>query len=372
MAERVGKIIQLMEELAPQKFAMTWDNVGLQLGGKEELVSRVLVCLDVTEAVMAEAIANKIDLIICHHPIIFKPIKNVVVDNPQGRLIYKAVQNNISIYCSHTNIDIAANGLNTYVANMLGLENMSILDITASEKIFKLVVFVPVDYAEEVAGAMAAEGAGHIGNYSHCSFSSLGTGSFKALEGTKPFIGKIGEVEKVTEIRLETIVPEGRLDRVIEKLLESHPYEEVAYDIYPLTLVKDKVGIGRVGFLRNPRRLSDFIEDIKEVFKLDRLKLVGDEASIIEKVCVVNGSGAEYISAAARSGCDCIITGDVKYHEAQMALELGISVIDAGHYETEGFFAELIAAYLEKKKKANNLSFEVFQSKVVVNPFKHI
>lgn len=372
MAERVSNITKLLEELAPQKYAMSWDNVGLQLGGREELISRVLVCLDVTEAVLSEAIEKKIDLIICHHPIIFKPIKSVLMNNSQGRLIYKAIKNNISIYCSHTNIDIAPDGLNTYVANKLGLEKMSILDVTASEKLFKLVTFVPEEYVEQVSEAMATEGAGHIGNYSHCSFRSVGTGSFKALEGTNPFIGKIGEVEKVTEVRLETIVPEKRLDRVIEGLQEAHPYEEVAYDIYPLTLVTDRVGIGRVGHLRNPRLLSDFIEDIKDVFKLDRLKLVGDEARSIEKVCIVNGSGAEYISAAARSLCDCLITGDVKYHEAQMASELGLNVIDAGHYETEVLFTELIAAYLEEKKKEKNMSFEVIKSNIAVNPFKYI
>lgn len=372
MSERVGRIVSLMEELAPQKYAMDWDNVGLQLGSKEDLVSRVLVCLEVTEAVMEEAIASQADLIICHHPIIFKPVKNVLKDNQQGRLLYKAIKNNISIYCSHTNIDAAADGLNTYAAKMLGLENMSVLGATASERLFKLVVFVPEDYTEVVAGAMADEGAGHIGNYSHCSFRSLGIGSFKPLVGANPFVGRVGEVERVSEVRLETIVPEDKLDRVLEKLLESHPYEEVAYDVYPLKLEKEKAGIGRVGFLGSPAKLSDFIEQVKAVFMLDRLKFAGNGASIIEKVCIVNGSGAEYISAATRAGCDCIITGDVKYHEAQTALELGISVIDAGHYETEVIFSELVASYLEGEKKKNKLSFEVVKSKAAVNPFKHI
>ena len=370
MAEKIKRIVNFIEELAPKKYAMDWDNVGLQLGSNNDTVSRVLVCLDVTEAVLHEAIEGKIDLIISHHPLIFKPIKNVLKDNPLGSLIYKAIQHNIALYCGHTNIDVAPGGLNDYIANIVGLEDISILDVTASEVLYKLVVFIPEEYEEVVADAIASEGAGYIGNYSNCSFRSIGIGTFMGMEGTKPFIGEMGQLEKVKEVRLETIVAADKLDKVIEKMMEAHPYEEVAYDLYPLSLEKDKVGIGRVGYLSNPVTLSIFIENIKALLKLDKVRVVGDVNRSIEKVCVVNGSGADYIQSAAKAKCDCLITGDVKYHEAQMALELGINIIDAGHFETENLFTELIAGYLEERIMKEKLSVEVIKSKVYVNPFQ--
>ena len=370
MSVKISSLLRLLEEFAPRQYAMDWDNVGLQMGGIEDTVSRILVCLDVTEEVIEEAINDKIDFIISHHPIIFKPIKNILKDNPQGSLIHKAIKNNISIYCGHTNVDIAPGGLNDYLARKLGLQATSILDVTQAEKLFKLVVFVPEEYQEDVAVAIASEGAGHIGNYSNCSFRSLGTGTFMAMEGTNPFIGEKGQLEKVQEVRLETIVSEKRLKKVIEKMLTSHPYEEVAYDLYPLSLEGSKVGIGRIGTLQEGQRLSSLIETIKKVLKLDNVRVVGDINSSIRKLCIVNGSGAEYIKAAINNGCDCLITGDVKYHEAQMALELGLKVIDAGHFETENIFIELMANYLEARIQEERLSIEVMKSSINVNPFK--
>jgi len=370
MSEKVGSLLRLLEEFAPKQYAMDWDNVGLQVGGIEDPVSKVLVCLDVTEGVIDEAINNNIDFIISHHPIIFKPIKNIIKENPQGNLIHKAIKNNISIYCGHTNVDIAPGGLNDYLATKLGLQDTSILDVTMTEKLFKLVVFIPEEHQEAVADAIASEGAGHIGNYSNCSFRALGTGTFMALEGTNPFIGERGQLERVQEIRLETIVPEKRLKKVLEKMLDSHPYEEVAYDLYPLSLEGNKVGIGRIGSFREAIKLSILIEKIKLVLKLDSVKVVGDNDSSIKKLCIVNGSGAEYIKAAVMKGCDCLITGDVKYHEAQIALELGLKVIDAGHFETENIFIELMANYLEAKVKDSKLAVEIIKSNINVNPFR--
>ncbi len=372
MSRKIKNVLRLLEELAPKEYAMSWDNVGLQVGDREDVVSRILVCLDITEAIIEEAISSRADFIVSHHPIIFKPIKSLLKDNPQGRIIHKAIKHNISIYCGHTNIDIAPGGLNDYIAHKLGVKETRILDVTATEKLYKLVVFIPEEHQEEVAEALASEGAGHIGNYSSCSFRTNGIGAFMPLDGTKPFIGEKGRLEKVQEVRLETIVAEKKLKATIDKMLEAHPYEEVAYDIYPLILEGTSVGIGRVGHMETPMRLSELVEVVKAELKLEKLRTVGELESMIKRVCVVNGSGAEYIQAAARDKCDCLITGDVKYHEAQMALELGLCIIDAGHFESENIFIELMANYLKARISEEALSIEVIESKINVNPFKII
>lgn len=372
MSEKVKNVLRLLEELAPKEYAMSWDNVGLQVGDREDTVSRILVCLDVTEAVIDEAVKSNADFIVSHHPVIFKPIKSLLKDNPQGRMIHKAIKHDISIYCGHTNIDIAPGGLNDYIARRLGLKDTGILDVTYSEKLYKLVVFIPEAHQERVAEALASEGAGHIGNYSSCSFRTTGIGAFMPLDGSNPYIGTKGKLEKVQEVRLETIVSEKKLKAAINKMIAVHPYEEVAYDIYPLALEGNSIGIGRVGNIEKSMSLSALIDSVKGELKLEKLKTVGELERVINRVCIVNGSGAEYIQAAVRNKCDCLITGDVKYHEAQMALELGLCIIDAGHFETENIFIELMANYLKDKINAEDLSIEVIESKINVNPFKVI
>lgn len=365
MGEKIKNIIKTMETLASKHYAMKWDNVGLQVGSKEAEVRKVIVCLDVTKEVMKEAIENKADMIIAHHPVIFSPLKSVVKEDYKGNLIHEAIKNDIHIYSAHTNMDIAKDGLNDYIVDKLALENPDILDITDREKLYKIVVFVPKGHEEKVADGLAEAGAGHIGNYSHCSFRIEGTGTFKPQEGTNPFIGKQGELEKVEEIRLETIVPQSRLAQSIEKMTAAHPYEEVAYDIFPLNNLGEKRGIGRIATLPSSKVLSDFAKGIKEIFQLKAVKVTGDITEEVKKIAVVNGSGADYIQLAAARGCDCLVTGDVKYHEAQTALELGIKVIDAGHFETEMFFTDLVVNYL----KGQNLNIEVIASQTKINPF---
>lgn len=370
MATKLKNIIELIEALAPKDYAMQWDNVGLQVGSMEDEIEKVMVSLDVTKEVIEEAIEKEVNLIIAHHPMIFSPLKAIVRNDAKGELIYKAIQHKINIYAAHTNIDIAPQGLNEYVANKIGLKSTEILEVLEEEKLFKIVVFVPQEYEEKVADALAKEGAGHVGNYSHCTFRGKGIGTFMALEGTKPFIGKQGEIEKVQEIRLETIVPHNKLNSAIASMLAAHPYEEVAYDIIPLKNKGNKRGIGRVGKLGESRTLNEIVVAIKFIFDLKRIRVVGDLESQIEKIAIVNGSGADYIELAKNKGCDCLITGDMKYHDAQRALELGLAVIDAGHFETEIFFLDLMTDYLKKVLGNKNLDIEVIKSNAKLNPFK--
>ncbi|SNS26032.1 dinuclear metal center protein, YbgI/SA1388 family [Anaerovirgula multivorans] len=370
MAEKLKSILKIIETLAPKHYAMKWDNVGLQIGSENDDIEKVMICLDITEEVLEEAINHDVNLIIAHHPMIFSPLKSVSKEDVKGKLVYKVIQHNINIYAAHTNVDIAPEGLNDFVANRIGLKNIEVLDIIEREKLYKVVVFVPEEYEEKVADALAQGGAGHIGNYSHCSFRSSGMGTFKPLEGTNPFIGEKGKIEKVQETRLETIVALNDLNKVVSTMLQAHPYEEVAYDIIPLENSGEKRGIGRVGDLEASKILNEIVVDIKSIFNTKRIRVVGDLQHKIKKIAIVNGSGADYIELAKNKGCDCLITGDVKYHDAQTALELGIAVIDAGHFETEIFFADLIADYLQREFKNKKMNIEIMKSHTKINPFK--
>lgn len=372
MPAKVKTITDIIESLAPLNYAYKWDNVGLQLGYKGDPVTKVLTTLEVTDKVLDEGIKKGVNMIVTHHPMIFSPLKNITKDNIKANMIYKAIQNDIAIYAAHTNIDIAPGGLNDYIVKQLDIQNIGVLDVTAKTSYYKLVAFVPHGYEEKVAEAISGAGGGHIGNYSHCSFRTEGTGTFKPLEGTNPFIGSRGQLEKVKEIRLETIVPQEKLKGTIKALVESHPYEEVAYDLYPLANEGPVKGIGRIGKLDSPKSLKDLIDHIKQKMDINHIRVAGDLDMIIDKVAVINGSGADLIQTALHKGCQGVITGDVKYHDAQDAIAQGISVIDIGHYHSEKFFTHLMAQYLKEQVNKKGLSVDIIESSIDINPFQTI
>ncbi|SCX91725.1 Nif3-like dinuclear metal center hexameric protein [Alkaliphilus peptidifermentans] len=373
MAEKIKlkKLTDILEALAPTNNALSWDNVGLQVGDNNSWVSKILVCLDVNEKILDEAIEKGCQVIVSHHPLIFKPMKSILNNDIRGKIIIKAIKNNISIYASHTNMDIANGGLNDFIAQKLGLKKLRLLDVTKNKSFSKLVVFVPEEYSDIIADVMGNAGAGHIGNYSHCSFKTQGVGTFKPLEGTNPFIGHKDELENVNEIRLETIIENEKLNYIVEEMIKAHPYEEVAYDIYPLHKEIPQNGIGRIADV-DPILTSVLIEDIKASLEIENIRFIGDVNKNVSSIAIVNGSGAEYIQAAVKAGCDCLITGDVKYHEAQIALELGLNVMDVGHYESEIHFIELITEYLQKTFHEMKINAEVVGSKVFSNPFQYM
>ncbi len=372
MARRVRDIMEVMEGLAPQNYACDWDNVGLQVGNYGAPINKILLCLDVSREIIEEAISLGADLIISHHPLLFSPLTSIIKEDGKGEIIYRAIKNNINIYSAHTNMDIAPGGLNDYLLDKLDFKNSMVLEIIGKEQLYKLVVFVPKKYEVRVAEALNQGGAGHIGNYSHCSFRVDGIGTFKPMKGTNPFIGELGKVEKVEETRLETIVANTDLDRVIASMLEAHPYEEVAYDVIPLKNSGQERGIGRVAILEDGKDLNELVAMVKTKLGIKHLSVVGDLNKPISRVALVNGSGANYIELAKQRKCDCLITGDVKYHDAQTALELGIAVIDAGHFETEIFFVDLIFNYLTAALEDKGLDIEIVKSKVETSPLQII
>lgn len=358
-------VIRFLEEKYPKNLAYDWDNIGLMIGDTKSNIKRILVSLEATESVIDEAIEKNVDLIITHHPFIFKGLKSIDKNSPKGRCIYKLIQNNINIYSAHTNFDIAFDGLNDGLANILELQNINILETTKVEKLYKIAVYVPISHEEDVRNAMALSGAGHIGNYSHCTFNTKGIGTFIPLKNTNPYIGTKGNLEKVDEIKIETICKKNDLDKIIKEMLNAHPYEEVAYDIYELYMEREKYGIGRIGHLKESITLGLFAKIVKEKLNLQDLRIAGDSNKQVKKVALVSGSGADFISKAYSVNADIIITGDVKYHDAQDAVELGIGVIDAGHFGSENIFSDIVIEYL----KNNIKNIEIMKSNTNINPF---
>lgn len=358
MGATVGDISRLLESLYPPYIAEEWDNVGLQIGTLAAPVDKVMITLEADREIIDAAVSQSVDLIITHHPFFFKPVKSINFNLPQGDLIKDVIRNHINIYSAHTNLDAGSQGLNQFLAEKLGLEQIELLDASYSEPLYKLAVYVPESYEDAVRQNLTEAGAGHIGKYSGCTFRTLGAGTFQPEEGSLPFIGRIGQLEEVREYRLETVVPQHLLGPVLDGMKQSHPYEEVAYDIYPLDNKNLSYSPGRIGFLPEPETLAQFCERVKRTFALDALRAVGDDQSMVRKIALVSGAGAGYIGAASRQGCDLLLTGDLKYHEAKDAQALGLKLVDAGHQQMERLMAPLLAQQLRESCKRAGYELE--------------
>ncbi|MBY7143361.1 Nif3-like dinuclear metal center hexameric protein [Virgibacillus sp. NKC19-3] len=362
-----SNIFDIMEEWAPSSLSYEWDNPGLQIGSYHNPVKKIMITLDVLESVVDEAIENNVSLIIAHHPLLFKPIKKINVDIPQGRVIHKLMQHNISVYASHTNLDIAAGGVNDMLCDALQLKSREVLAETSGQKLYKIVVYVPTSHINEVREAFHTGGAGYIGNYSHCTFQAAGKGSFKPLEGTNPYIGNQNEVEKVDEFKIESIVQEEKLSQVIRAIIDAHPYEEPAYDIFPLENKGTSLGLGRIGALDHAVTLGAFCRHVKAAFGISDLRVSGDLTKEVKWVAILGGSGEKYIDTAKEKGADVYITGDMSFHAAQEAWQCGLSVIDPGHY-IETIMKKGAKDYLDDKLTNDNI--EVIVSQVNTEPFQ--
>ncbi len=378
MGKGVGKmfatgqhIIQMFEQLAPKYLAIPEDKIGLQLGTLNKKVSKILLTLDVLESVVDEAIEKEIDLIISHHPIIYRPLKNLRTDMPQGRMYEKLIKNDISVYVAHTNLDSAIGGVNDTLVEKIGLEEVEILDVNYIQNYKKLVVYVPESHQEKVFEAISDNGAGWIGNYSHCSFKIKGVGTFKPLIDANPFIGEEGHINNVEEIRIETIIPEIKQNQIISAMLKVHPYEKVAYDIIPLEMEGDKYGLGRFGIIPEAKTLDEFAKMIKELLKLDGIRVVGNLDKIIKKVAIVGGDGNSYVNKSSFIGADVLITGDIYYHTAHEAMNNGCALIDVGHYVEKNVFGN-VKSYLDKEIDKKKMNVDVMISEVNTNPFKFL
>ncbi|MCL6605748.1 MAG: Nif3-like dinuclear metal center hexameric protein [Paenibacillus sp.] len=362
-------IIQYMEQLAPKHLAEDWDKVGLQLGTLQKEITNVLVALDVNDAVVEEAMSLDCNLIIAHHAIIFRPLEGIQTDTPAGKLYEKLIKNDIAVYISHTNLDITEGGMNDWMAEALGIENGAPIKDAHTEQLSKLVVFVPKDHHQKVLDAVLNAGAGKIGNYSHCSFNIEGYGTFIPQEGTHPYIGVQGKMERADEIRIETIVPLSIRNKVVQAMLKAHPYEEVAYDLYSMDLKGRSLGLGRVGKLKEPVTLGQFVDRVKIGLSVDKVRVVGDLDRPIRKAAVLGGSGGKYYKNAIFRGADVLVTGDIDYHTAQDALLAGIALIDPGH-NAEKIMKEKVTEWIAGKLSDNKYDTSVHASQVNTEIFQ--
>lgn len=361
-------IINFIEDFAPKSLAEDWDNVGLLLGSNKNEVRRVMVCLDATSETIDDAISKKADMIITHHPIIFKGLKRIDTDDFIGKNICKLIKNDIGVYSAHTNLDMAFGGVNECLARVLGIDDLKDIKKYKTEKLFKVVVYVPEENVDVIRDSMCNEGAGWIGNYSDCSFITKGTGTFKPLEGTNPYIGSQGKLEKVNEYKLETVVAEKNLKDVIQSMIKVHPYEEVAYDIYPLQLNGKEYGLGKIGVLKDPVSMNEFIRTVKNKLNTPAVRLIGSTNTEIQKVAVFCGSFDESLTGLIINEADILVTGDIKYHTALELIERGLCTVDAGHFNTE----QVIVLRLLKVLGDKFPNVEFFNSDMEKDPFKFI
>ena len=344
---KLYELAEVIESIAPVPTQESYDNSGLLVGNQQDEISGALITLDITEEVIDEAVSLGYNLIISHHPPIFKSLKKLTGSNLTERCIIKAIRNNIALYAAHTNLDNSLKGVNAILAEKLGLENIAVLQ-PLKGMLRKLVVFVPESHHEEVRNAMFTAGAGVIGDYDSCSFNTSGKGTFRGGENTNPFVGELGKLHTEPEIKIETILPFWLEDKVIEAIKDVHPYEEIAWDSYALTNEFPQKGAGMYGTLSNPVEEIEFINNIKKILKVPFIKHSPLTNRKISRVGICGGSGNFLLQDAISRKCDIFITGELKYHD-YFSAEGKIVLVEAGHYETEQFSKELLYSILKEK-----------------------
>lgn len=362
---QVRDITNHIESFAPLSYQESYDNAGLQIGHPDQEIRGVLICIDVTDEVIKEAIRLEANLIISHHPLIFSGLKKLTGSNYTERMVIEAIRQNLSIYTAHTNLDAVHEGVNHKIGEKLGLKNTGIL-VPVSDHLRKLVFFIPADHAETVRQEIFKAGAGHIGAYDMCSFSASGEGTFRGSEESDPFVGDKGTLHTEPELRVETIFPKEREMKITSALKRSHPYEEVAFDIYPLANKYDRVGSGGIGELEKPLDEQFFLGLLKERFSTPVIRHTNFLSKKIKRVALCGGSGSFLLAAAISSGADAFVSGDFKYHQFFDA-DRRILIADIGHYESEQFTKEIFYDLLTKKFT----KFAVHLSEVNTNPVNY-
>ncbi|MBP5364373.1 MAG: Nif3-like dinuclear metal center hexameric protein [Bacteroidales bacterium] len=343
---RISDICRIIDEAFPLATQDSWDNSGLLVGNADEPVTGILIAVDIDAAALDEAISKKCNLIVAHHPIMFRGLKRLTGSNAEQRLVERAIRNGISLFAAHTCADKSCRGTSARLAQMLGLTDTRVL-APDDDSLFKLTVYVPNDYADRVKDALFDAGAGHTGNYSHCCFESTGTGSFRALDGARPFVGEIGSTHHEAEMRIDTIVPRYKIRNAISALCAAHPYEEPAYDIYPIANTSDSLGYGIVGNLPKPLSPTDFLSALRTTFNCKSIRY-SEYSGTIQRVAICTGSGSEFIGKAIQSGAQAYVTADIKYHQFADCTNT-LMITDIGHYESEELTKKLFMEILTEK-----------------------
>lgn len=342
----VAEAVTFLRKLAPLALAEEWDNVGLLVGDTGADLRGVMTCLTLTPDIADEAIARGAGLIVAHHPVLFRPVQRLTTDTPEGRMLLRLISERVAVYSAHTAYDSAQDGINQQLAELFGLRNTSFLRAKPFGEVVKIVTFVPEADLEKVQRAQWDAGAGHIGAYSECSFYMPGTGTFHGSQETNPAVGRAGQFERVSEIKLETICPAEYVEKVMEAIKDAHPYEEPAVDVIPLKLLPATTGSGRYGDLPAPLSLAEFNAYVKQRLRIGHLQFVGEASARIERVGIACGSAAEFLRDARRLGCQALVTGEARFHACLEAREAGIALVLAGHYATERPAMERLAELL--------------------------
>jgi dinuclear metal center YbgI/SA1388 family protein len=360
------EIIKYIEQWAPKEIAWEKDNVGLQVGSVERDIKNICLCLDVNPDVVDEAIKKSCNLIISHHPLLFNPLKKISIDKDyRSKVIEKLIKNDITLYSAHTNLDYTKDGVSYQLAKKLKLQNINFLKKLNSNQV-KVVIFIPEESSKIVSDACFKAGAGNIGEYSECSFQIPGKGTFRGSQKTNPVIGSKENFETVNEIRLEVLVDTWKVKNVLSEMLKVHPYEEPAYDLYPLQNENSNFGIGAIGLLASEMGKDEFLNYVSEKLKIKNFRFSNGGKKRIRKIAVCGGSGTDYLKDAIKSGADAYVTADIKYHTFQDA-EGQILLIDAGHYETEIFSLDEVK---EKLESFLNKNTKVYKYNKSTNPVK--
>lgn len=361
----ISDIIHILEQAAPPSYQESYDNAGLLTGDAAWEVTGVLICLDSTEEIIDEALQKKCNLVIAHHPIIFSGLKKITPVNYINRTIIKAIKNNVAIYAAHTNLDNVYAGVNRKICEKLGLQNCKILSPKKS-LLKKLVTFCPSAHAEKVREAIFNAGAGKIGNYDECSFNSDGTGTFRANDNATPFVGQIGKQHKENEVRIETIFEGVQQTKILEALIKAHPYEEVAYDIYPLDNVYQQAGSGMIGELKTEMPETDFLKLIKTNMHTNCIRHTALTGKPVKKIAVCGGSGSFLLNDAIKQDAHFFVSADFKYHQFFDA-DKKIVIADIGHFESEQFTKEIFYDLLKDKLT----TFALHLAKTGINPVSY-
>ena len=362
---KIAEIISFLETIADPSLQESYDNTGLITGESNWECSGIIVSLDAIEEVVKEAIERKCNLIVAHHPIIFGGLKKINGKNYVEKTVIAAIKNDIAIYAIHTNLDNVIDGVSAKMAKMLGLQNVSILS-QKENTLKKLFTFVPIDKAGDVRNAIFNAGGGHIGNYSECSFNVEGTGTFKAGEKTDPYVGKKGEQHQEKEIKIEVIFPSFMQQKIVTAMKQAHPYEEVAYDIIELFNKHQNIGSGVIGELPVVLSENDFLQTLKETFKVPVVRHTALLNKPVKKIAVCGGAGSFLITKALAASADAYITADIKYHEF-FDTNGRMLIADIGHYESEQFTIDLLAENLLQKFP----TFAILKTEVQTNPVKY-
>lgn len=337
----INDLANFLESKFPPSLKEDWDNVGLMVGDSGNKIDKAIACLDVTDRVIDIAIEKRIKLIIAHHPLIFKPMTAINNKTLQGKKILRIIQNGISLFVMHTNIDAAKGGLNDYIVSKLGIETSRILDIQ-NEDVVKLAIYTPESSCEVVKARLLEINKFSTENYEKVSYSTEVVETFLPKDKAKPSIGKNGELETIKSSKIEIITNRKDVKSILNAIKKVHPYEEPGYEIVEIKNGFEKGGIGRYFTLSEGVKISDYVEIVKKKLQIENIRVVYNEDKVIKKVGLVNGSGASFLKSMKSAGVELFITGDVKYHEAMDALEGDVAIVDIGHYEAEKWFGELV------------------------------